>query len=131
MMADISNFLNKLRKIHSLMVRVSTGKVRDRTKKENEYQELYNSLDEYFNSFGIHNPNGFSSLEEFYGYWDSSLPTYKERREFITSMYGEIEKTLASALKKGEPLKIDSKLKRVAEHGREHLSDKKKTEEKK
>jgi len=113
-MAELTDFLGKIRNIQSLMVRASTGPLEGRPT-ENEYQELYIKLKHYFNLFGIPNPNGFSSLDEFHGYWAASLPHWKDRRDFIRGMYEEVEKKVSAHLKRGEPIILESRNKEVLE----------------
>lgn len=107
-MKDLADFLGKIRKIQSIMVLVSTYKT-DRKDKETEYQELRKQLQEYFLTFNIPDPNPFSSLEDFYGYYRASLPTWQERRNFIREMYEEIERAVESAWKEGREIKISHK----------------------
>lgn len=116
MNSELVAFLNAIRNIKSLMYRVSKYAfgINSIQKKESEYQELRASLKKYFNLFGLDDPNGFSTLEDFHGYWDTSLPKWKDRREFIRDMYDEIEKTVESSLKSGKPLELKSKNKEPA-----------------
>lgn len=107
-MKDLSDFLGKIRKIQSIMVLVSTGKA-ERNERESEYQELRKELKKYFVTLNIHDPNPFSSLEDFYGYYRAKLPTWQERRVFIREMYEEIERVVESALKEGREIEISHK----------------------
>jgi hypothetical protein len=93
---DLVDFLGKIRNIQGLMARVSTGEA-DRSEKEKEYNSLYQDLKKYFSKFNMPNPNPFSSLEEFYGYYHARFPHWQERRDFIKRMYGTIERSLESA----------------------------------
>jgi predicted RecB family endonuclease len=79
------------------MVLVSTGKV-GRDEKENEYKELYTELTGYFKEFNIQNPNPFRTLEEFYGYYRMKFPTYQERRDFVNSLYRDVENKISAIL---------------------------------
>lgn len=107
LMAELINFQTKLKEIQGLMglVAESPDKLKE---KESEYQELRRSLKKYFDLYKIPDPS-FSSLEQFRGYWKSSLPPHwKDRRDFIKKMYGEIEKAVESALNEGGPLKLQT-----------------------
>jgi len=96
---ELVDFLGKVRSIQSLMVLVSTGKA-ERSEKEKEYESLYQNLEKYFSKFNTPNPNPFSSLEEFYGYYHARFPHWKERRDFIKRMYETVERSLESAPEK-------------------------------
>lgn len=107
-MSDLVDFLAKIRSIQSVMVLVSTGQA-GKEEKEAEYQELCRDLKNHFSAHSLTNPNHFSSLKDFYGYYRSRLPTYQERRDFIGEMYGGIEHSIESALKKGGRVYIGRK----------------------
>lgn len=107
-MKDLSDFLGKIRNIQSIMVLVSTGRT-ERKEREVEYQELRKELKRYFAAFAIYDPNPFSSLEDFYGYYRAKLPTYQERRDFIRKMYEDIERTIESAPAKEGKIEISDK----------------------
>jgi hypothetical protein len=111
---DLTDFLGKIRNIQSLMVLVSTGRV-DRREVEVQYQELRKNLKRYFLEFKISDPNSFSSLEEFYGYYRANLPSYAERRKFISDLYKEIESSIESALKKGGKIELTHKYTQISE----------------
>lgn len=104
-MSDLVEFLGKIRHIQSLMVLVSTGKA-ERKEKETEYRELREQMREYFLKFGITDPNPFSSLEEFYGYYQGKSMGWAKRRQFIRETYEKIENAIESALKKGGKIDI-------------------------
>lgn len=94
---DVTDFKGKIAKIQSLMVLVSTGKA-GITEKNQEYKELYHKLEIYFKEFDLTNPNPFSTLEEFYGFYRMKLPSYQDRRVYINNLYGDVE-TYISSLK--------------------------------
>jgi hypothetical protein len=99
MVNELVDFLGKVRNIQSLMVLVSTGKA-ERSEKEKEYASLYQNLAKYFSKFNMPNPNPFSSLEEFYGYYNARFPHWNERRNFIKRMYENTERSLESISEK-------------------------------
>jgi len=78
---------------------ISTGQV-NREEKEAEYLELRNSLKPYFKAYDLSDPNNFSSLLEFYGYYRSKMGTYDERRNFVKIMYENVEKYIEDNLNK-------------------------------
>jgi len=92
---DVADFKSKIAKIQSLMVRVSTGQVY-MTKKSQEYEELYHQLEKYFGEFNLRNPNPFSTLEEFYGFYRMKFPTYQQRRDYINNLYKDAEAFVSS-----------------------------------
>lgn len=52
-----------------------------------EYGHLYVELAQDLDQLGIENPNPFADLWEFYGHWRRELPTYQDRREFVSKLY--------------------------------------------
>lgn len=89
----IANFIKKIQLIQSLMVQVSTYKVKINEKKS-EYKKLYRELDRLFEEFNIPNPNPFANLNDFYGYWSMKLKTWESRRQYINALYKGIEEKL-------------------------------------
>jgi len=71
---DVGDFKNKIAKIQSLMVQVSTGKVY-MPKKNQEYEELYHELEKYFGEFNLRNPNPFEYVTEM-----DSLKLFRKRK---------------------------------------------------
>jgi len=92
---DVTDFKGKIAKIQSLMVLVSTGKA-GITEKNQEYKELYHKLEIYFKEFDLTNPNPFSTLEEFYGFYRMKLPSYQDRRVYINNLYKDVETSISS-----------------------------------
>jgi hypothetical protein len=88
------DFEGRIAKIQSLMVLVSTGKA-GMVERSQEYKKLYNELDKGFSEAGLKNPNPFSSLEEFYGFYRMRLPSYEERRNYIATLYKKEEKLIS------------------------------------
>lgn len=77
-------------KIKKILTEVSTGQARIQDCND-EYTSLYNNLSEYFQSAGIKNPNPYSDLWEFYGYWKKHLKTYAERRAYVIKLYKNLK----------------------------------------
>lgn len=92
---DVTDFKGKIAKIQSLMALASTGKA-GITEKNQEYKELYHKLEKYFKKFGLTNPNPFSALEEFYGFYRMKLPSYEDRRIYINNLYKDVETSISS-----------------------------------
>jgi hypothetical protein len=106
-MSYLIDFRGKIMSIQSLMNKVSTGKA-ERKDKEAEYEEIRKQLKEYFLKFGITDPNPFSSLEDFYGYYNLKMEHWAERRDFVRQMYERVEQAIDNALKKGGGIEIDN-----------------------
>ncbi len=96
---DVAGFEGKIAEIQSLMVLVSTGRV-GREEKNQEYEELYHELETYFKEFGLTNPNPFSSLEGFYGFYRMKLPSYQDRRDYINNLYKDVETSISNLKQK-------------------------------
>jgi len=69
------------------MVSVSTGGVRiDNV--NTEYQVSYAETDAALRERGLHNPNPYSDLWDWYGHWSTGdLPSYQSRRQFLAEMF--------------------------------------------
>ncbi|MDQ1280654.1 MAG: hypothetical protein QG670_1917 [Thermoproteota archaeon] len=102
----VVDFKNKIAKIQSLMVLVSTGKA-VMTERSKEYEQLYLELEGYTRHFGFENPNPFNNLNEFYDYYRMKFPSYQERRDYIKNLYRKLENSVSS-LKKSENRKYSS-----------------------
>jgi len=68
------------------MINVSTGVARIQDTND-EYKQIYNSLDSLYDDVGVKNPNEFVDLWEFYNYWKKKLPSYADRRAYIIGIY--------------------------------------------
>ena len=97
MYSRLADFLHKIQRIQSLMTLVSTGQAKE-DEYDDEYKNLYSELARHFTESGLANPNPFRSLGEFYGYYRTNLPTWKERRTFIKAMYDDTAKIINKAL---------------------------------
>lgn len=95
--SQLTNLHSKILKIQSLMVQVSTGKANMRST-EREYQYLYRDIQSIFSDLKITNPNPFTSLKDFYGYWSLKLSTYQSRRDYINNMYNAVEIRITNLL---------------------------------
>ncbi len=82
-------FIIYIQKVQDLMTQVSTGGQRIENTDES-YKELYFKLAKELKKRNIKNPNEYSSLWDFYGYWSRELPTYQNRRDFIRQLYKDI-----------------------------------------
>lgn len=94
--------LTNVQEIQNLMVRVSTGEFFDE-ERDRVYRELYYKIKIYLKSRSLKNNNTFSSLSEFYQYWQENLPTYKDRRFFVHSLYKDVEEKLYTAIEASKP----------------------------
>jgi len=85
-----SDFLEKLQKIKTILISVSTGGPKIQTV-DTEYKKLYNEIDSIFQRLNIKNPNIYKGLWDWYGYWSSGeLPSYQSRRQYISELYKEV-----------------------------------------
>ena len=75
-----------VRTITKLMIDVATGKtgINDAN---SEYQQQWDSLDAFYELMGVPNPNPFSDLWQFWKYCKDNLPSYLDRRVYITQLY--------------------------------------------
>lgn len=93
--------LQIVERIKTLMISVSTGGPRIQ-EVNSQYIEAYNTLNKYFATLGLDNPNPYKDLWEWYGRWSQAdLSTYASRRAFIPQMY---EKTVDEINKSKEEL---------------------------
>jgi len=76
--------------IKDIMVGVSTGITRIQDKND-EYNKLYKEISEYLEFNNLRNPNEFLSLWEFYAYWKKNLPSYADRRLYISQLYRDLK----------------------------------------
>ena len=99
---DLEDFRRKIIQIQGIMVQVSTGKAEIATK-DAEYRELYADLKADFvrlreQGLTLPDRNGFASLGEFYGYWSLKFPKWEQRREYVRSLYEDVEQAVTSIL---------------------------------
>lgn len=75
-----------IRDIKKIMTDVAVGNEMIDDKNQ-EYQDLYQMLDEEYQRRGIPNPNEFTDLWEFHHYWKEHLDSYSSRRDFVIKLY--------------------------------------------
>jgi hypothetical protein len=92
---DSTDSRGKIAKIQSLMVLFSTGGFGAENQNQ-EYEQLYRELAEYFREAGIANPNPFSNLKEFYGFYRMRFRSYEERRDYIRDLYKDVEPLISN-----------------------------------
>lgn len=80
----------EITRIKKILTDISTGQGRIQEFND-EYIDIYNQLDNYFNDLNIKNPNPYSDLWEFYNYWSKHLKTYAERRSYIVKLYKNLK----------------------------------------
>jgi len=107
--SELEAFKRKIVQIQSLMVQVSTGKAPIADKDE-EYRQLYADLEQDFArlrraGLSLPNRNPFKTLSDFHGYWDLTLPSWEERRQYVRSLYEDVDQAVDSMLAGAPPLK--------------------------
>jgi len=73
--------------IQGSMVDVVTRMKGPETYEELRYKELFGSIEAFYKNAKIDHKNIFNSLKEWRGYAMINLKTYKERREYVKSLY--------------------------------------------
>jgi hypothetical protein len=76
----------EITKIKKIMTDVSTGIARIQDHNE-EYSRIWNQIAAICKDKKKKNPNPYSDLWEFYAYWSKRLPTYADRRAYISRLY--------------------------------------------
>jgi len=86
----LDELVGDIEALKAIMVDVATGT--NISRRENEYKPRYMKAASIFErlqdqGIGVGNPNSFPSLWDFHGYWGEKLPTYRERRKFVSGLY--------------------------------------------
>ena len=82
-----------IRWIAGTMVAVATGELEIKAANP-EYQTHYRALSAVLQRLGIDNPNPFDDLWTFYGHWRAELPSYADRRVYVTELYAPVRRSL-------------------------------------
>lgn len=82
------------------MILVSTGG-EDIKNVNEEYGRLYGELESLLELNKIENPNPHADLWEFYEYWKENLPTYANRRAYVSRIYKDVKTTPLTESKVG------------------------------
>lgn len=82
-----------IRWIAGTMTAVATGDLEIKAANP-EYQQHYRALAAVLRRLGIDNPNPFDDLWTFYGHWRAELPTYADRRVYVTGLYAPVRGAL-------------------------------------
>lgn len=79
--------------LQNTMIAISTGgpKIQE---VNNQYKQQYSAVNSVFKSLGIENPNPYSDLWEWYGKYSADIPSYKERRIYVSGLYKELIKKI-------------------------------------
>ena len=56
--------------------------------------ESYKKVDGALKKLQVHNPNPYTDLWQWHGKWSSEMPSYKERRTYMVSLFSELLETL-------------------------------------
>jgi hypothetical protein len=96
---DDRSELESLRKLlelqQALMISVATGGPRINTVND-EYRERKLLIETALEKLGIPDLNPFGDLWQWYGRWsDGTLPTYQDRREYVTALYAPVFESLS------------------------------------
>lgn len=75
-----------VKKLKSIMIDVATGNAKIQEMND-DYQDLYRKVDQYYRLAKVEHQNNFSDLWEFYAYWKERLSTYADRRAYISRLY--------------------------------------------
>ena len=90
---DLPSVIQLLESIKSIMIAVSTGGPRIQEKNP-EYIKKQSEVSEKLKRIGLDNPNHFSDLWEWYGYWNPNLTSYQERRDYIGKIFDPFTRSL-------------------------------------
>lgn len=82
----ISTLIPLLEKQKAIMIAVSTGGPRIQ-EKNTEYQNIQKEIVSRLKLVGLEHQNMYSDLWEWYGFWNSNLRSYQERREYIGKLF--------------------------------------------
>lgn len=91
--------LSFITRLEELMIGAATHVVQIQDVDE-EYKKVYYKVAAELDRRDVNNPNPYSSLWDFYSYWDEELPSYQSRRKHVREIYKEIEDKLNLALEK-------------------------------
>lgn len=94
--------LSNIQEIQNLMIHVSTGSFFNE-ETDNVYKNLYFKIKAAFKARSVKINNTFGSLAEFYKYWSENLPTYKDRRYYVHSLYKDAEENLYLGIEATKP----------------------------
>lgn len=79
--------------LKNTMISVATGGQRIQSVNE-EYAEKYQKVDGALQKLNFKNPNPHQELWGWHGKWSSDFPHWRQRRAFISEMYGPLLKSL-------------------------------------
>jgi len=105
---SLNNLDKSIKKIQSIMKKALTSRPNEyifspkeyMARFEEDYKLLYSEINKELEYLEKHNiddlvhENTFESLEEFYDYYNGKIRTYHERREYISSLYEDLEKQI-------------------------------------
>lgn len=105
---SLNNLNREIKNIQGLMKKASTGRPTEYMYSPLDYMDLFendytlsyskiNSELAFLNENGFEDlihENYFESLKDFYQYYNGKLGSYKSRREYITSLYSDMEKEI-------------------------------------
>jgi hypothetical protein len=82
--------IKQIENLRNTMISVSTGGARiDNVNAE--YQFSYTEADAALRERGLHNPNPYSDLWDWYGRWSTGdLPSYQSRRQFLAETFNPL-----------------------------------------
>lgn len=76
--------------LKNILISVSTGGQRIQDANEN-YQKKYSKVSQALRRLNIEDPNKYDDLWQWYGRWKAGdLPSYKDRRVFISDLYSSL-----------------------------------------
>lgn len=81
--------LKKISEEKAHLIKVGTGQTRIQDCEE-YYKALHSSIILIFSALGIEHPLDFNSLWDWYSYYSKNIPTWRERRQFISDEYSSI-----------------------------------------
>lgn len=86
---DKQNVLESIERIKEIMIDVATGtRIQQH---DEEYKEIYKTLDAWLNKLKLTNPNNFETLWQWYTRWSQDdLPSYASRRVFVHGLYKDL-----------------------------------------
>jgi len=91
-----SALIPKVHAIRALLIAVGTGKRIDDA--EAEYTQLRSEVARNLRAFGIHDPNNFVSLWDWFSYWkENGLSSYQSRRDYMNKLYKPVIEALEAA----------------------------------
>lgn len=72
-----------------MMIAVATGETRIQDAND-EYKARRIQILQALNRRYLEDPNPFSDLWKWYGYWKDNLPSYQSRREYVANLYDSL-----------------------------------------